>query len=122
MGIDRIGKGAPPAASPSHDAPVTTDRKEATFSFDRPARTDATTASGRIDPSSQALAKLRAGEVDVDGYVDLRVAEATRGLSGLSASELDDLRSMLRDHVVTDPALAELVQLATGTVPRLPEE
>lgn len=121
MGIDRIGKGAPPA-SPSTEAPQAATRKDGTFSLDRTGSSMPTEGTTRAEGPSSALAKLRAGEIDVEGYVTLRIEDATRGLSGLSPSELADIRSMLRDEIATDPSLTELFRLTTGTTPSFPEE
>jgi uncharacterized protein (DUF2342 family) len=65
-----------------------------------------------------ALERLRAGEVDVDGYLDLKVDEATAHLATLPPGELHALRSALRDRLATDPALVDLVRTATGGVPQ----
>src|SRR4051812_32212253 len=106
MAIDRIGKGAPPPA-PETSGAGSAERRgptESTFSVDRteggaPARpVDAASATDASSP----LARLRAGEINVDGYVDLKVDEATRGLEGLSPAELQDIKKILRDQMATD--------------------
>jgi hypothetical protein len=119
MSIDRIGKGggAPPVAPPKTGAPRA---GESSRPFE--VRTDKpgpATAVRGAEPTP--LARLRAGEVDVNGYLDLKVQEATSHLQGLRAEELSALRKMLRDQLATDPTLADLVQRATSTVPT-PEE
>jgi hypothetical protein len=65
-----------------------------------------------------ALERLRRGEVDLDGYLDLKVHEATAHLKGLRSAELDGIRSVLRERLTEDPALAEMVRRATGEAPR----
>jgi hypothetical protein len=131
MGIDRIGKGPPPASPETQATPGTSPKgpTEKTFSVTGPeaaergegAHTTAAGAAGEVAPTSP-LARLRAGEIDVDRYVDLKVEEATRGLSGLSRAELDDIKSVLRDQMVTDPGLSDLVRTATGKTPTPPED
>jgi hypothetical protein len=128
MAIDRIGKGGalPPAPEGTGGAagasPTTT-----TFKVDRAApgdRTGASAAAANVDAANAAtpLARLRAGEVDVHGYVDLKVDEATSRLSGLSTEELADIKSVLRDQMRSDPGLADLVRTATGKMPSPPED
>jgi hypothetical protein len=120
MGIDRIGKGGAPAVPD----PGTLDKAgkkgsiEGTFHVDRPAEASATE---KVDATSP-LARLRAGEIDVDRYVDLKVDEATRGLKGLPPTELAEIKKALRDQVATDPALGDLVRAATGSVVTEPED
>jgi hypothetical protein len=126
MAIDRIGKGAglpgtgapevQPAGGPSNaDAPFKVDRPDATSA---PAKTE---RANDVDQASP-LGRLRAGEVDVHGYIDLKVDEATSALQGLSTSELDAIKSVLRDQMKSDPGLADLVRSATGKMPTPPED
>ncbi len=121
MGIDRIGKGAPP---PAPEPAAGVEKKEKTFSVDRASAAEARPATQAVDATapSTALARLRAGEIDVNGYVDLKVDEATRGLEGLSRTELDAIRKVLRDQIATDPGLVDLVRHAAGKAPDVPEE
>jgi hypothetical protein len=114
MGIDRIGKGgAPPVPEPAEKKSI-----EGTFRVDRSAEP---TPVERVDATSP-LARLRAGEIDIHGYVDLKVDEATRGLEALPSSELAEIKKVLRDQIATDPALGDLVRAATGNVVPEPED
>ncbi len=57
------------------------------------------------------LERLRAGEIDLQGYVDLRVREATAHLEGvLSPADLDAVRDQLREVVEDDPDVAALAK------------
>ncbi|MDB4997318.1 MAG: hypothetical protein JWM74_4750 [Myxococcaceae bacterium] len=138
MAIDRIGKGAGlPQAPEGQGAGGAGGAKktDATFKVDRP---DATRSANEVDatragnveasaPTSATsptspLGRLRAGEVDVHGYIDLKVDQATSALKGLSAAELDEIKSVLRDQMKSDPGLADLVRTATGKMPTPPED
>jgi len=123
MGIDRIGKGGAPPIDPSGGAGGVekTGSVEKTFSVEGTEKTQAGAAVGTVDASAP-LERLRAGEVDVNGYVDLKVEEATKGLDGLAPSDLADIRQMLRDQMATDPGLVDLVTKATGSPASPPEE
>jgi hypothetical protein len=61
------------------------------------------------------LERFRAGELDRDGYIDAMIEEALGPLRGLPEHELEFVRGILRDFVETDPALMDLVDLATST-------
>lgn len=121
MAIDRIGKGAP--NTPEISGPGSLDRRGPAESF----TVDRGDASKSIDKTRGAdaaspLARLRAGEISVDGYVDLKVDEATKGLEGLSSAELQDIKKVLRDQIATDPALVDLVRAATGSAATEPND
>jgi hypothetical protein len=134
MAIDRIGKGAglpggvpsdpsapavkPAGGAPSVDAPFKVDRPDSANAAQRAG------SAGSVESTSSAspLGRLRAGEVDVHGYIDLKVDEATSSLKGLSAAELDEIKSVLRDQMKSDPGLADLVRTATGKMPTPPED
>jgi hypothetical protein len=128
MGIDRIGKGGAPPVAPETSSPGAVEKKgaiEKTFSVEKPDASTSADATSRAAPAeiaSSPLARLRAGEIDVNGYVDLQVDEATRNLDGLSSSELDDIRKVLRDQLATDPGLIDLVRQTTGKTPDVPED
>ena len=126
MAIDRIGKGGgvPPSPEPSAQGAGASTGPSKTFSVDRP---NPSADAGRVEGAAQAnaaspLARLRAGEIDVHGYIDLKVDEATSAMKGLSAEQLDDMKSILRDQMKTDPGLADLVRSATGKMPTPPED
>jgi hypothetical protein len=71
------------------------------------------------------LERLKAGEIDLDGYLDLKVDQATAHLHGLGAHEMKGLRLALRHELASDPGLAALVESATGQRPpasRTPKE
>ena len=96
MGTDRTGKrgSAPPVAPPAE------------------------TKVGAVAPAGASpLEQLRAGKIDLDGYLDMKVSEATRHLEGLRADEMDGLRQLLRSELERDPSLAALVEQATGRRP-----
>ena len=134
MGIDRIGKGGAPPATPDlegGDKTGAADKKapvEKSFSS-TVAETEGARAAGLTGPRVETpaaegspLARFRAGEVDVNGYVDLKVDEVVSKLQGLSPAEIDDIRKMLRDQIATDPGLGDLVRTATGPAPAPPAQ
>src|SRR5262245_31888469 len=108
MGIDRIGggKGAPSAAPTGAEA-----KEQPSSPFD-------VAGTGRTEPAAPVAAnappgpldRLRAGEIDARAYVDLKVEEATRHLHGLPPADLEAIRDELRHRLLSDPALADLVQ------------
>jgi hypothetical protein len=118
MGVDRIGQGGPPAPVPETGGASRATPAGSAFQVQPSAAAPA--ASPAASPSS-ALERFRAGEVDVGGYVDLKVDEATSHLSAsLPASQLEAIRSALRERISSDPSLVELLEKATGeTVPPL---
>jgi hypothetical protein len=123
MGIDGIGKGRP--AAPAQPKEVTDQPRAGetgrAFEVQKPASTQGA-ASVEATPPSTPLERLRAGQVDMNGYLDLKVQEATAHLEGLNPVELDAVRKMLRDQLATDPALSDLVRQATGHVPSVPSD
>ena len=135
MAIDRIGKGAGLPQAPEGQGTGGAGgakKTDATFKVDRPDATRSTNEvdaarAGNVDATSATsptspLGRLRAGEVDVHGYIDLKVDQATSALKGLSAAELDEIKSVLRDQMKSDPGLADLVRTATGKMPTPPED
>jgi hypothetical protein len=64
--------------------------------------------------ASGALERFRAGELDLHGYVDAKVREATDHLSALPPVELENIRSALRERLSGDPTLIDLLHTATG--------
>ena len=133
MAIDRIGKGGNVPQVPDTGAATGAQKTGATFKVDRG---EAVTGADHTTQASQAaktdklegasatspLARLRAGEVDVNGYVDLKVDEATKGLHGVPPADLAEIKNVLRDQMRTDPGLADLVRTATGKMPSPPSE
>jgi hypothetical protein len=121
--IDRIGKGgAPPPVTGTQGTPAA-EKTGKTFEVgnaQEASKTQQATPVGAVEPSP--LDQLKAGKIDFDGYLDLKVKEATTHLHGLAPSQIDSIRSMLRDRMATDPELLDLVKQATGHVPSIPEE
>lgn len=74
-----------------------------------------------VDATS-AISRVRSGEISVDAYLDAKVASATAHLEGLSASQIDTVRQLLRAQLATDPLLVDLVHAATGSVPPASDE
>jgi len=113
MAIDRIGgKGAAPPA-PEAEVPA---KPAAPFNVKDAGAARGAEAASQVAPSS-ALQRLRAGEIDANGYVELKVEEATRHLHGLRPADLEAIRDELRERLSSDPALGDLVQAASGTRP-----
>lgn len=121
MGIDSIGKKGPPTPPPPADVKGPARPSEAIRPFEV-SRSAPPPQAGAVEAPRTAMERLRAGEVDVNGYVDLKVHEATAHLGALPPGELDQIRSALRDRLATDPGLVELVRKATGTVPQPPAD
>ena len=121
MAIDRIGNKGPPAPPPPQTAGAGRVA-ETTRPFDVSAPGTATSTpapvqGAAVDPSRTALDRLRAGEIDLGGYLDLKAHEATAHLTALPPSELEALRGALRDRMGSDPTLVDLVRTATGRLP-----
>jgi hypothetical protein len=123
MGIDRIGKGggAPPTTGPGAAGPAAPSTgAERPFEV-RAEKTGAARPADVVQGASP-LQQLRAGEITLDRYLDLKVEQATSHLHGLTKVELETIRSTMRDQIAQDPTLADLVRQATGQVPKAPEE
>ena len=120
MAIDRIGKNsAPPAPAPEAGGAGKARAPEASRPFEVNAqKPEVATAEGPAPVGVTPLEELRAGRIDVNGYVEQKVQEATAHLHGLGAKEMSALKEMLRAQVVSDPALTDLVTQAAGATPR----
>jgi hypothetical protein len=88
MGVDRTGKPSSPAPSPG---------------------TDATPAASAESP----LGRLRAGDISLEVYLDLKVDEATLHLAAMPSAQLESVRALLRKKLAEEPELRELVRRAT---------
>ncbi|MGH7271123.1 MAG: hypothetical protein ACREJ3_11895, partial [Polyangiaceae bacterium] len=75
-----------------------------------------------VTTSSSPLERLRAGQIDVNGYANLKVDAATSHLAALPPAELEAIRSALHAQLVSDPSLLDLVRTATGDTPHPPED
>jgi hypothetical protein len=120
MGIDRIGKGAPPAPPPREvtGSPRATETGRA-FDLNKAAPTG---QAAPVESTHAALDKLRAGEIDLARYLDLKVDEATTHLRALPPAQLEAVKRTLRERIASDPTLVDLVRTATGAVPPPPQE
>ncbi len=121
MGIDQIGKKGPPIQPPA-DPIGRASVAETERSFGPSASRTSTSAAqvAEVEAPRTALERLRAGEVDAKGYVDLKVQEATAHLGHVPARQLQSIREALHDRMASDPTLVELVGKATGHTPEPP--
>lgn len=89
-------------------APVTGEvHGPAKSSFREALGVERTEGASAVSP----LERLRSGELDLQGYVELRVREATTHLEGvLSPEDLEAVRDQLREVVEDDPDVAALVK------------
>ncbi len=121
MGIDGIGKKGPVAPPPAAGTGGAARGAGTGRAFEVPGASPAAEARP-VAGAHTALERLRAGEIDVNGYVDAKVHEATAHLGALPPAELERVRQALRDRMATDPALMDLVRTATGAVPPPPSD
>jgi hypothetical protein len=122
MGIDGIGKKgplAPPAPAPAGGSPRAHEAGRG-FEVRQPGRPAPPATAVPVDAARTPLDRLRAGEIDVEGYVDAKMTEATAHLGPLPAARLAEIREALRDRMVSDPTLADLLRTAAGNVPAPP--
>ncbi|HEX3345949.1 MAG TPA: hypothetical protein VHS09_15300 [Polyangiaceae bacterium] len=121
MGIDGIGKKGPPAPPSPADVKGAARAPEGARRFEVNEASPAPQA-GAVEAPRTAMERLRAGEIDVNGYVQAKVDEATAHLVALPPAELEQLKDALRDRLGSDPALVDLVRKATGAVPQPPPD
>jgi hypothetical protein len=118
--VDGIGKGGPPrGVGPTGPTPAETGK---TFEVHKQEGPQQVSSAPTVGVEVSPLQQLKAGKIDFNQYVDLKLHEATSHLEGLSPEKLDTIRSMLRDRMATDPELVDLVKQATGHAPSVPEE
>ena len=119
MGIDQIGKKGPPLQPPAEEIAHSGRTAEAVHPFElsTPRTFIAGSHVAELEPARTALQRLRAGELDANGYLNLKVDEATTHLLNLPAGQLQSIRNFLRDRMASDPTLVELVRMATGRDP-----
>ena len=111
MGIDRIGKAPTPPLDGAAPA-VKSESTGATFEV------KASTEVASVDKAAPSLVdQVKRGEISLETYLDTHVQKATQGLGALPPAQLQEVRSMLRERMRTDPDLADLFQRATGAAP-----
>jgi hypothetical protein len=114
MGIDGIGKPGPPVAPASSSAtPAAADIERPSFA-DHAIETRATSSA---EAPHGALEQLKAGAIDLDQYLDIKVHEATTALAPLPPAQVESIRSALRERLASDPTLVDLVRTAAGAIP-----
>lgn len=115
MGIDKLGKGGgtvPEVRLPDSGAAKTTATSPSAAFEVKP-----TAAPVAVAPvASPALEGVRNGSLDVRGYIDAKVHEATAHLSHLTPEQLETVRTTVREQIAADPHLIELVEQATGHI------
>jgi hypothetical protein len=121
MGIDHIGRKGPPAAPSAESARVDPGQESGrAFEVAGPHTVPPGHGAPPIDTARTALERYRAGEVDLEGYLDLKVDEATSHLGVLPPQHLEAIRNALRERIAGDATLVELVRIATGQAPERP--
>ena len=70
-----------------------------------------------VSRTDSPLERWRAGEINLDAYIDLKVERATAHLSRLPPAELARVRAMLRARIIMEPELRDLLRQATGREP-----
>jgi hypothetical protein len=118
MGIDGIGKKPPAGNDALGGAGGVGPAQKTGASFEVP-ETRGVAGAANVDATSP-LSRLRAGEIDVNQYVDLKVDEATQHLSAMAPSDLADIKALLREKLVSDPGLVDLVRHSSGQTPSMP--
>ena len=116
MSIDRIGPARPPITSNTAATGTTGASQTQSTGVDatKSASTTASQAPQELSPAEQ----VRQGQLDLQTYLDAHVQKATSHLEGkLGEADLNRIRDFLREQLLTDPALQELVQRATGQLP-----
>ncbi|MGA3119376.1 MAG: hypothetical protein ABSF69_01285 [Polyangiaceae bacterium] len=118
MGIDPIGKeGASVPTSVGSPSPALEAQRP--FDLSEAARVE---SAGAADAPPTSLDQLRAGRITLEGYLALKVDEATVHLGSLPSPEREMIRSVLLERIASDPMLVDLVREATGAVPRPPHD
>jgi hypothetical protein len=119
MGIDGIGKPrptgealAPQGAAGAGAAVPAAQVDRAPFS----ARTTETHATNPATGPQSPLDQLKAGAIDLDRYLDIKVQEATTSIADLAPAQVDRVRTALRERLSSDPTLVDLVRKATGAL------
>jgi len=66
-------------------------------------------------PESEALQRLRRGEITLDEYMDYQADLAVAHLKGLiDSGRLKSIRSMISEQMTSDPVLVEQLRRTTG--------
>ena len=84
--VDGIGKGGPPrgvGGTPPTSGPAKPSETGKTFDVQKTREASAIEAPQQVNATG-ALEQLKAGKIDFNQYVDLKVEEATSHLEGLS--------------------------------------
>jgi hypothetical protein len=111
MGVDGIGGGGRPVHGVGASELAAADRVTSDPIQGAGAAEGVAGSSG-----SPALQQLERGEINVEQYLDTRVADAVRHLEGrFPASQIDFVRKALREELSSDPVLVELVRRTTGS-------
>ncbi len=119
--VDRIGKGGPKLPTTGTPGSPKVGETGRTFEVQKPSGAAPVTQTAAVGGPTP-IEQLRSGQIDANGYLDLKVNEATAQLKGLTPVQLDSIRNMLRDQISSDPALADLFQQATGHSPPAPSD
>jgi len=112
MGLDGIGRRGAPVTCAAHA------ERAAAKPFPSPSEVRAAAPPARPSLATSAgrtpLDRLRTGEVDREGYLDLKVDEAVAHLEGLPPEELDAIRAALRGQLASESVLIQLVNRVEG--------
>jgi hypothetical protein len=109
MGIDGIGQGGgTPKVGPG----------PASISGPESDKFELLPESVERSGGAELLDQVQRGEIRLDAYLDVRVANAVGHLEGkLSPEQLEFVKEELREQLRSDPVLIELVRRATGQSP-----
>jgi hypothetical protein len=109
MGIDGIGQGGgTPKVGPG----------PASISGPESDKFELLPESVERSGGAELLDQVQRGEIRLDAYLDVRVANAVGHLEGkLSPEQLEFVKDELREQLRSDPVLIELVRRATGQSP-----
>lgn len=113
MGIDGIGQGGrAPKVGPG----------PSTISAPESEKFELLPESVERSEGAELLEQVQRGEIRLDAYLDVRVADAVGHLEGkLSPEQLEFVKQELREQLRSDPVLIELVRRATGQSPESPD-